>query len=56
MSSVVIMILIAVLIPIVFYWLVSVWMLGNIKRALEKVGLSDRQIKDVFTGKAEFKR
>lgn len=56
MSNIIIMILIAVLIPLTFYWLLAIWMIGNLKKALIKVGLSERQFNEIATGKAEFKR
>lgn len=56
MSRIIIMILVAALIPITFYFLVASWMVGNFKAALEKAGLSEEDINAIATGKATIKK
>ena len=58
MSRIIIMILVAaiIIIPITFYALVAAWMVGNFKAALEKAGLSEKDIKAIATGKATIKK
>lgn len=56
MSRIIIMILVAALIPITFYLLVTLWMVGNFRAALEKAGLSEEEIKAIATGKATIKK
>ena len=56
MSRIIIMILVAAIIPLAFYSLAASWMVGNLKKALMRGGLSEEEFEAIASGKATITR
>lgn len=56
MSRIIIMILVAAIIPLAFYSLAASLMVGNLKKALMRGGLSEEEFEAIASGKATITR
>lgn len=56
MSRIIIMILIAVMLPETLYLFLALWMIGNLKKALRRGGLSEEEFNAIAQGRATITR
>ena len=56
MSRIIILILIAVMLPETFYLFIALYLLGNVKKALMRAGISEEEFNAIATGRATIKK